>query len=77
MEDKPFDEPVDIGGDAPCSVASVGHAQRLLMDAAWPERGPRHADAVAACLKVADGHRSVADARAAFEEAAREACILA
>lgn len=78
MEDKPFDPPVDIeiGGEAR-SVASLAEAQRLLMDTGWPVHGPRHEDAVDACLKVVDGHRSVADARSAFAHAAREAGILA
>jgi hypothetical protein len=43
----------------------------------WPaDRGPRHRDALDACLKVIDGHRSAIDAEKAFTEAAREAGIL-
>lgn len=43
----------------------------------WPaKRGPRHRDALDACLKVIEGHRSTIDAEKAFTEAAREADIL-
>jgi hypothetical protein len=78
MEDKPFDTPVGIDHEGrKRDVISVAQAQRLLMDTGWPVRGPRHEDAVAACLKVIDGHRSATDARVAFTEAAREAGVLA
>ncbi len=41
----------------------------------WPEdtRGPRHGEAVDACLKVLDGHRSAVDAEMALQAAAEEA----
>jgi hypothetical protein len=80
MDDKPFDTPVRIMF-GPTSqirlVTSTKEAAELLADTQWPgERGPRHRDAVDACLKVLDGHRSTADARNALVEAARAAEIL-
>jgi hypothetical protein len=51
-------------------------AKTLLFDADWPVRGPRYDDAVDACLKVLDGHRSSENARRAFVDAAREAGLL-
>ena len=76
-EDKPFDAPVAVAvGAIVRDVGSVGDAYALLNDVGWPERGPRHRDASETCLKVFDGHRSTADARNRFVEAAREAGIL-
>lgn len=78
MDDKPLDPPVEIAGpDGVRRIGSVLEAKQLLADTDWPVRGPRHEDAVDACLKVIDGHRSASDARRAFEDAAREAGILA
>ncbi|BCH21963.1 hypothetical protein MesoLjLc_15870 [Mesorhizobium sp. L-8-10] len=80
MDEKPFEEPVlvrlePLGPALP--IHSTKKAVELLTDARWPsERGPRHRDAVDACLKVLDGHRSTLDARNALLEAAREAEIL-
>jgi hypothetical protein len=79
MDDKPFDNPVRVrfrpGGVH--EVTSTMEAAELLANIDWPgERGPRHRDATDACLKVLDGHRSTADARNAFVEAAHEAGIL-
>ena len=78
LPDKPFDAPVAIRmGEAMCTISSVREALDLLASTQWPgERGPRHRDASEACLKVLDGHRSTADARTGFVEAAREAGIL-
>jgi hypothetical protein len=43
----------------------------------WPgERGPRHRDAIDACLKVLEGYRSTIDAEKAFADAAIEAGFL-
>ena len=77
--DKGFQEPVMISLDqgGPITVRNTRQATDLLLTE-WPAcRGPRHRDAVDACLKVLDGHRSTADARNAFIEAAEEAGILA
>jgi hypothetical protein len=73
---KRFERPVMLlrGGDV-VEVASVEEAVETLANVSWPERGPRHRDAYETCLKALDGHRSAADARAEFLEAAREAGI--
>jgi hypothetical protein len=78
--DKRFHEPVmvllDQSGE-PIAVRNTRQATDLLLTH-WPARsGPRHRDAIDACLKVLDGHRSTVDARNAFIEAAEEAGILA
>lgn len=78
--DKGFQQPVVISldqGGGPIAVRNTRQATDLLLTQ-WPaRRGPRHRDAVDACLKVLDGHRSTVDARNAFIEAAEEAGILA
>lgn len=75
--DKRFEHPVFIalaGEELP--VHSTRQAMELLTTR-WPDRrGPRHRDAVEACLKVLDGHRSTVDAHNAFIEAAEEAGML-
>lgn len=77
MAEKPFGTPVEVRlGSRRVTVGSAEQAAQLLADAGWPERGPRHRDAVDACLKVLDGHRSTIDAEQAFAEAAREAGML-
>jgi hypothetical protein len=76
--DKGFQQPVVISLDQgePIAVRNTRQATDLLLTQ-WPaRRGPRHRDAVDACLKVLDGHRSTVDARNAFIEAAEEAGIL-
>lgn len=76
---KEFDTPVevDFGGDK-VAITSVEDAVKRLAHVDWPgERGPRHRDAYDTCLKALDGHRTAANARAEFVEAAREAGILA
>lgn len=76
---KGFQRPVNIafGKGATVVVDNTRQAADLLLSE-WPaRRGPRHRDAVDACLKVLDGHRSTVDAREAFIEAAQEAGILA
>ena len=77
-EDKSFEEPVVVGGPdgIPIEIHSVVKARDVLVSPNWPERGPRHQDAVDACLKVLDGHRSTVDARMALIDAALEASIL-
>jgi len=75
---KIFDTPVTLqfGGEK-VAVASVDEAVEQLANIDWPgERGPRHRDAYETCLKALDGHRTAANARAEFIEAAREAGIL-
>ncbi len=77
--DKRFQQPVKISLDPagePTVVRSTRQAAELLTTQ-WPTtgRGPRHRDAVDACLKVLDGHRSTVDARNALIEAAQEAGI--
>jgi hypothetical protein len=79
MIEKRFVRPVTVKLDqetGPVEIVNArGAAECLLMT--WPaERGPRHRDAVDACLKVLEGHRSTADARDAFIAAAKEAGIL-
>ncbi|MBX3577474.1 MAG: DUF982 domain-containing protein [Rhizobiaceae bacterium] len=78
MSDR-FDRPVRIKiGTTERSVETATDAAALLGDVDWPgERGPAHRDAYETCLKVIDGHRSAADARARFAEAARAAGLLA
>jgi len=74
--DKPFGTPVLIRrSSGETAVISAGHALDLLVDPDWPVRGPRHRDAVDACLKVLEGYRSTEDARVAFIDAAREASV--
>ena len=74
-DEKPFDTPVTV------EVGEVGKYRQIrttreatdCLLTVWPlNRGPRHRDAVDACLKVLDGHRSTSDAREAFIEAAKE-----
>lgn len=78
MDGKPFSEPVDVMlGNGRVAVETTQQAADLLMQD-WPaERGERHRDALDTCLKVLEGHRSTADARAALTAAAEEAGILA
>ena len=77
-EDKSFEKPVVIGGPdgMPIEIRGVVEARDVLVSPNWPQRGPRHQDAVDACLKVLDGHRSTVDARMALIDAALEASIL-
>jgi hypothetical protein len=79
MEEKRFSRTVRIQLAAFGNVRSVSDTHEALdcLIYCWPgERGPRHRDAIDACLKVIDGHRSTIDAEKAFVEAAREAGIL-
>jgi hypothetical protein len=77
--EKRFQQPVSVAlakGET-VVVDNTRQATDLLLSE-WPaRRGPRHRDAVEACLKVLDGHRSTVDARNALIEAAQEAGILA
>ena len=62
--------------DGLSEVCTTEEARDILTSPDWPNRGPRHADAIETCLKVLDGHRSTIDARNTFIEAAREASVL-
>jgi len=74
---KRFETSVTIdAADGLSEVCTTEEARDILTSSTWPNRGPRHADALDACLKVLDGHRSTIDARNAFIEAAREASVL-
>jgi len=72
-----FAQPVVVSLDgSEVVVESVAQARDVLIER-WPgERGPRHRDALDACLKVLDGHRSTEDAQTAFLAAAKEAKLL-
>jgi hypothetical protein len=72
-----FSRPVVLTSeDGDIVVGTVFEARDYLIGR-WPaERGPRHRDALDACLKVIDGHRSTEDAETAFLEAAAEAELL-
>lgn len=79
MDSKPFEEPVIV------ELSSIGRFRHIrntreaveCLMTVWPlNRGPRYRDAVETCLKVLDGHRSIADARRALIEAAREAGVV-
>ena len=78
VNEKPFEEPVTV------ELGQVGRYRQIrttreatdCLLTVWPlNRGPRHRDAVDACLKVLDGHRSTIDAREAFIEAAKESDV--
>lgn len=71
---KAFEPPVviDIGGRR-ATLRTVAEARELLSAVDWPERGPAHRNALDACLKVEDGHRSIADATEALRRAVAEA----
>ncbi len=77
-QEKRFEQTVTVElEDGPESVRDTRQAAECLL-MRWPaNRGPRHRDAVDACLKVLDGHRSVIDAQNAFVAAAEESGILA
>jgi hypothetical protein len=68
---KHFDTPVLLTDGR--SLASLDDAIAALSDTGWPERGPRHDEALDICLKVRDGHRSLSEGRMALEMAAQEA----
>lgn len=79
MEDKQFSHVIRVRFKEFGQIRTITDAHEALdcLMYCWPaERGPRHRDALDACLKVIDGHRSAIDAEKAFSEAAREADIL-
>lgn len=71
---KQFDPPVTLSDGR--SLSGIDEAIAVLSDTKWPERGPRHEEALDICLKVRDGHRSLEEVRPALVRAAREAGIL-
>ena len=74
-DDKPFSAPVtvELGHVGKYRQISTTREAADCLLTVWPlNRGPRHRDAVDACLKVLDGHRSATDAREALVEAAKE-----
>jgi len=76
---KPFQHPILIqSGPAPSvrTIDSVEQAADFLMSEWSGERDSWHRDALDACLKVMDGHRSTIDAENAFHEFADKAGIL-
>lgn len=79
MEEKRFSHAIKVRFKQFGQARTVADAHQALdcLMYCWPaNRGPRHRDALDACLKVIDGHRSTVDAEKAFTEAAREADIL-
>lgn len=78
MEDKSFDQPVDIfidGGNDIETVRSAAVAAHHLLKA-WPAKpGPRHRKARQALVDLFDGLATPQQAREAFEQAADEAEI--
>lgn len=78
MEDKRFDQPVDIfidGGNDIETVRSAAAAAHHLLNA-WPAKpGPRHRRARQALVDLFDGLATPQEAREAFEQAADEAEI--
>lgn len=72
-----FSRPIALASETgEVLVDTVAGARDFLMGG-WPgERGPLHRDALDACLKVLDGHRSTEDAETAFVEALSEAGLL-
>lgn len=70
-----FQPPVKVATSSPgltVQVRSVERAANALLD--WPEadRGPKWQLAAAVCMSALKGEASPEEARAAFEEAARE-----
>jgi hypothetical protein len=57
-----------------CQVNNVRAASEQMLE--WTRRGPKWRMGVEVCLAAFEGKRSVADARKAFEAAARESGML-
>jgi hypothetical protein len=79
MDIKPFETPVvvELGHVGKYRhIRSTQEAAECLMTV-WPlNRGPKHSTALDTCLKVLEGYRSIAEARRALIEAARESEVL-
>ena len=76
MTEKLFSRPLVIWRGRSSDVLEIGSVEQAanFLMADWSgERDERHRDALDACLKVLDGHRSTVDA----EKAVREAALLA
>ncbi|MGX8013837.1 DUF982 domain-containing protein [Mesorhizobium sp. ORM8.1] len=73
-DSKPFETPVvvELGHVGKYrQISSTREAAECLMTV-WPlNRGERHRNALDTCLKALEGYRSIADARRALIEAAR------
>ncbi len=79
MEEKPFSRAIRVHLVEFGKVRVVSNTHEALdcLMYCWPgERGPRHRDAIDACLKVLEGYRSTTDAEKAFADAAGEAGVL-
>lgn len=70
---KHFDPPVTLSDGR--ALTGIDETIAALSDTGWPERGPRHDEALDICLKVRDGHRSISEVRPALVLAAQEAGI--
>jgi hypothetical protein len=76
---KPFAHPILLRADRMRNVRTIDSADRaadFLMSEWSGERDNWHRDALDACLKVLEGHRSTIDAENAFRKFAQEAGIL-
>jgi Protein of unknown function (DUF982) len=72
-----FDPPVSVKTQTIgriCQVNNVRAASEQMLG--WPRRGPKWRNAIEICLAALDGRKTSADARKAFEAAAREAGVL-
>lgn len=68
-----FDPPVSVTREKPSLtiiISSVERAAEQLLT--WEERGPKWHMALVACMAAMEGSETADNARAAFEEAARE-----
>jgi hypothetical protein len=76
---KPFAQAILIRTSQPGDVRAIDSAEQAadFLMSEWPgERNEWHRDALDACLKVLEGHRSTIDAERAFREAVQRARIL-
>ena len=76
---KPFALPIVIRSSTPQNVRtieSVEQAADFLMSEWSGDRDNWHRDALDACLKVLEGHRSTIDAEHAFREFAQRADLV-
>ena len=79
MDTKSFEKPVVVELGQVGKFRQIRNAQEAAecLMTVWPlNRGPLHRNAVDVCLKVLEGNRSIADARRALVEAARESDVL-
>ena len=72
-----FDPPVSVKTSALGRIYEVNNvrtASQQMLE--WTKRGPKWRNAIAVCLAALEGKKPAADARKAFEAAAREAGML-